>query len=104
MAINFVDALSAYRKGGGISSAGAGGAAENVEGASFGDVLKDYASGAMESLKESEKSTVAAATGKTSDLTALVTQINKAELMLQTVVGIRDKVITAYQEVTKLPI
>lgn len=38
------------------------------------------------------------------DLTDVVTAVGKAELTLQTVVAVRDKVIQAYQEVLRMPI
>ena len=44
-----------------------------------------------------------AATGK-ANIASVVTAISNAELMLQTVVTIRDKVISAYQDITKTSI
>lgn len=38
------------------------------------------------------------------ELHELVTAVTNAELTLQTVVAIRDRVITAYQDISKMPI
>jgi flagellar hook-basal body complex protein FliE len=103
MVMNIADALAAYRQGGGGASA-AGGSTTEVSGTgSFGDMLKNFAGDAVKSLESGEKAATAAATGK-ADLTSVVTAISNAELMLQTVVTIRDKVIAAYQDITKTAI
>jgi flagellar hook-basal body complex protein FliE len=103
--MNVAGAISAYSKGGGLSSTigGSGPASEAAGGSSFGDVLKNYASDTVGALQESEKAATSAALGK-SNLTDVVAAISKAELMLQTVVTIRDKVIAAYQDITKTAI
>jgi len=62
--------------------------------------LKGFANDAVKSVQEGEKAATAGATGK-ADIASVVTAISNAELMLQTVVTIRDKVITAYQDITK---
>ena len=105
--INVAGAISAYHQGGGLSSAvgsasaPASGAAEGTS--SFGDMLKNYLGDTVNTLQQSEQAATAAATGK-ADLASVVTAISKAELMLQTVVTIRDKVIAAYQDITKTAI
>jgi len=104
MVVNIADALSAYKSTGtaGLTNAG-GGAVAGSGGGSFADTLKGFASDAIGSLQEGEKAATAGATGK-ADLANIVTAIGKAELMLQTVVTIRDKVIAAYQDISKTPI
>ncbi len=106
MVLNIADALSAYRQGGGAASnANAVGAVAGDQsgGGSFADTLKGFAEDTMGSLKEGEQAATAGATGK-ADLASIVTAISKAEMMLQTVVTIRDKVITAYQDISKTAI
>lgn len=102
MVMNIADALSAYTKGGGGASK-AGLTTETSGGESFSDTLKNFTSDAVKSLEEGEKAATAGATGK-ADIASVVTAINNAELMLQTVVTIRDKVISAYQDITKTAI
>jgi flagellar hook-basal body complex protein FliE len=100
--MNIADALAAYKQTGG-SPAKAGSVADTGSGASFSDTLKDFAGDAVKSLEEGEKASIAGATGK-ADIASVVTAINNAELMLQTVVTIRDKVIAAYQDISKTQI
>src|SRR5580698_7939404 len=97
MVMNIADALSAYRQGTGGSKA-AGMADTASGGQSFADALKGFAGDAVDALKDGEKAATASVSGK-ADLTSVVTAVNNAELMLQTVTAIRDKVISAYQSV-----
>jgi len=99
MVMNIADAISAYRQPGG-SLAKAAGASSDDGGGSFADALKGYADDAVSALKDGEKAATAGASGK-ADLASVVTAINNAELMLQTVVTIRDKVISAYQSIVQ---
>lgn len=104
MVMNVADALAAYRQGGGAAGkASAAGGVSEAGGASFSETLKDFASDAVKSLEEGEKASAAAAEGK-ANIASVVTAISNAELMLQTVVTIRDKVIAAYQDITKTAI
>ena len=97
MVMNIADAINAYRQPGG-NLGKAVGAASDSGGESFADALKGFANDAVGALKDGEKAATAGASGK-ADLTSVVTAINNAELMLQTVVTIRDKVISAYQSI-----
>jgi len=99
MVMNIADALAAYRQGtGGASKAGT--AAEAGGSESFADALKGFANDAVDALRDGEKAATAGASGK-ADLTSVVTAVNNAELMLQTVTAIRDKVIAAYQSIAQ---
>jgi flagellar hook-basal body complex protein FliE len=102
MVLNIGDALAAYRQSGGGSEK-ASSVADTGSGASFSDTLKNFASDTVKSLEEGEKAAAGGATGK-ADIASVVTAVNSAELMLQTVVTIRDKVIAAYQDITKTAI
>ena len=46
----------------------------------------------------------AKAIAEKADLTDLVTSVTNAELTLQTVVAVRDRMISAYQDIIKMPI
>lgn len=103
MVLNIADALSAYRQGSGAANVAdtvgnAGGGA-----GSFAETLKGFAKDTVSSLEEGEKAATSGAKGG-GDLTNIVTAIGKAEEMLQTVVVIRDKIIAAYQDISKTPI
>lgn len=51
---------------------------------------------------ESEAKSIGALTGET-ELQDLVTAVNEAELALNTVVSVRDKVIGAYEDIIRMP-
>ena len=99
---SIADALAAYRQNGaaGPTSASPAAAEETAGVESFGDMMKTFAGDTVHALKEGESAALASASGK-ADLTSVITAIGKAELMLQTVVTIRDKVIAAYQDISK---
>ena len=64
----------------------------------FASMLTDGAKAAIETGKKSEDLQKAAVTGK-ADIRDVVAAVNNAELTLQTVVAVRDKVINAYNEI-----
>ncbi len=70
---------------------------------SFSDFLRDGASNMLDSVKQSEQMSAKAVTGE-ADLTDVVQAITSAELTLQTVVAVRDRLIAAYQEIMRMPI
>lgn len=69
----------------------------------FGDLLAKSIDEAIETNKTSENVSIQAASGQ-SDLQDVVEAVNAAEISLQTVVSIRDRVISAYQEILRMPI
>lgn len=81
--------------GGGMDSASTG--------ASFGDILRAGIQNSIDSIKGGEKASAAAITGK-ADMNDVVQAITKAELTLQTVVAVRDRMVSAYQEILRMPI
>ncbi|CAA7624478.1 Flagellar hook-basal body complex protein FliE 1 [Candidatus Terasakiella magnetica] len=103
------DAISAYANAanpfGAISKAASGGgAAEGAEtGTDFASVLKDAAKMAVGTVKGAETASMAAISGK-ADIREVVAAVANAELTLETVVNVRDKVITAYNEILRMPI
>jgi flagellar hook-basal body complex protein FliE len=93
-------AASAYGNAQGLSKKTAAGGDDGV---SFSDFLKQTASDTIDTLKGSEKASAAAVTGE-ADLTDVVQAVNSAELTLQTVVAVRDRLIGAYQDIMRMPI
>jgi len=99
MVMNVAGVLSAYKKTGGMmDDASAASSAPSSGGGSFADALKNFAGDALSSLHSGEKAATAAATGK-ADLATVATAIDNAEVVLDEVVAIRDKVIGAYQAI-----
>jgi flagellar hook-basal body complex protein FliE len=72
-------------------------------GGSFGAVLQNALSGAIETGQTAEAQAMQAISGE-GNLTDVVTALSRAELALQTVTTIRDRVVSAYQDVMKMPI
>jgi flagellar hook-basal body complex protein FliE len=101
--MNVADALAAYSKGNGGGASLASSVADSGGGESFSSTLKGFVGDAVKSLETGEKAAAAGAVGK-ADIASVVTAINNAEMMLQTVVTIRDKVLAAYQDITKTSI
>ncbi len=69
----------------------------------FAEMVKDAANGAVSTMMEGERQSLQAAAGA-ADLNEVVMAVSKAEVTLQTVVSVRDKVINAYQEILRMPI
>lgn len=101
---NITEAANAYTNtlnqigkaaGGGSSSAGA-------DGASFGDLLKQSVQSAVDAQHKSEKVSAQALMGK-ADMTDVIQAISNAEIALQTVLAVRDKVVQAYNDVMRTP-
>jgi flagellar hook-basal body complex protein FliE len=82
---------------------GATGAAPGADAHGFADILKHAMSDAMSTSKNAEHQMVANVQGK-ADLVDVVTAISSAEASLQTVMAVRDQVISAYQQVMAMPI
>lgn len=80
--------------------AGTGGDNQVTKGPSFGDVMKTAISDSIGTMKAGEKMSARAVTGEAS-LPEVVQAVNAAELTLQTVVAVRDRLISAYQELMR---
>ncbi|HWK43285.1 MAG TPA: flagellar hook-basal body complex protein FliE [Stellaceae bacterium] len=72
-------------------------------GGSFADLVKSSLTDAIDAQHQGEQLSMKAATGK-ADLTQVVTAVTNAEVTLQTVVAVRDKVVTAYQDILRMAI
>ncbi len=95
-------AAKAYAATQGGAAAGLGAAAPS--GAhDFGDLLKSVMSDAMQASKTAEVQIANQVAGK-AELIDVVTAISSAEASLETVMAVRDQVISAYQEIMRMPI
>jgi flagellar hook-basal body complex protein FliE len=72
-------------------------------GADFASMLRDGAKAAIDVGKKSELLSEQALAGK-ADVREVVAAVNNAAMTLQTVVAVRDKVITAYNQILQMPI
>jgi flagellar hook-basal body complex protein FliE len=72
-------------------------------GPSFSNLVENAAEQALENTKAGEKASIQAIAGK-ADLNDVVTAVSNAEVTLQTVVAVRDRVVGAYLDILKMPI
>lgn len=72
-------------------------------GQSFGDVLTQMASDAMTNIKQGEAMSFAGLQGKASTR-EVVDAVMQAEQALQTAISLRDKVVSAFLDVTRMQI
>lgn len=104
MAINPIDAAQAFNKAAQLGSgAGLDASSTPAPKSSFVDLVKEVAENSVEAGKTAELATASAVAGE-ADLTDVVTAVSNAELALQTVVTVRDRVVAAYQEILRMPI
>lgn len=105
MSIESLIASKAYSNANGApASAGkAAGAGGEPAAANFGEMLEHLVQEAVETGKASETQAMAAVTGET-EMIDVVTAITAAEMTLETVVAVRDKVIEAYDKIMRMPI
>lgn len=97
MSINALDGLSAYGKA-------LGGVAKPPRTESgFGSMVEGLVSDAAKSLGAAEQATAKQVAGK-GDLIDVVTAIGAAETALDTVVAVRDRVVSAYQDIMRMQI
>ncbi len=72
-------------------------------GEAFSDFLKKTAESSIDTLRHGESMAAKGITGK-ADPTDVVSAVNNADITLQTVVAIRDKMVGAYQDIMRMPI
>ncbi|MBV9550950.1 MAG: flagellar hook-basal body complex protein FliE [Alphaproteobacteria bacterium] len=99
-------AAAAYRAAAQISTpaASANIAPADVSGAgSFSDFLSGAVKDSINTVRQGEKAAQAQVTGG-ANIVDVVNQVNAAELTLDTVVAVRDKVVQAYQSIMNMPI
>lgn len=89
-------AAAAYR-------AAMGGAEALSQGAGFGEALSRAAQSAIDIGRGADAASTSALTGQGS-VADVVLAISRAELALQTATAVRDRVVTAYQDVMRMPI
>ena len=102
MADQIANAAAAYANAA-LRSNRPGMEARNGEGSSFGELMQDMVADVVQSQRTAEQVSADAMVGR-ADLNDVVVAITNAEVGLQTVVGVRDRVIQAYQDILRMPI
>jgi flagellar hook-basal body complex protein FliE len=72
-------------------------------GPSFSGLLKDALGSVMEAGRKSDAQQQALAAGK-SNIVDVVTAVSETEVAVETLVSVRDRVISAYEEIMRMPI
>lgn len=72
---------------------------------SFASLVSQVATDTVDAGKGAEQASMAFATGQpTANMVEMVTAVAESELALQTMVSVRDRVISAYEEIMRMPI
>jgi flagellar hook-basal body complex protein FliE len=101
MTINVAAGAAAYANAAKTLTASQGAGA--VSGGGFGDMLKSAMEGAIGDEQKGEMASMQSVAGK-GDLTNVVAAVTNADVTLQTVVAVRDKVVSAYQEILHMAV
>jgi flagellar hook-basal body complex protein FliE len=100
-------AAAAYQAAASITTTSAGGGAiapASIGGSgSFADFLSGAVKDSIQTIANGEQAAQAQVAGK-SNIVDVVNAVNSAELTLNTVVAVRDKVVQAYQSILNMPI
>jgi flagellar hook-basal body complex protein FliE len=73
-------------------------------GGGFGSLLTNAISSLNDTQTTAASDSTALATGQASDVTQVVTDVEKASLEMQLAVQVRDKAVDAYQEIMRMQI
>ncbi|OPZ76082.1 MAG: flagellar hook-basal body protein FliE [Alphaproteobacteria bacterium ADurb.Bin438] len=107
--MDFNSALSAYRaalNGGSVTSEKSGVASSSqseTAGKAFSDMVKGGLEKAVDLGKKSETMSMKAIAGE-ADMQEVVLAVSNAEMALEQVVAVRDKVVSAYQEIMRMTV
>jgi flagellar hook-basal body complex protein FliE len=78
-------------------------AGEGQAGTSFGALLKDALGSVVEAGRRSDAQAQAMVAGK-ANIVDVVTAVAETEVAIDALVSVRDRVITAYEDIMKMPI
>ncbi len=107
MSVNSLDANLAYtdalKRASDAAKSGASGVEAGGVGTNFADLVRDAVESGIDATKGAEAVSLQAA-AKQAEVVDIVTAVSNAELTLQTVVAVRDRVVQAYQDIMRMPI
>ncbi len=107
--MSYLSGLKAYQsaanaaKASGIGQDIVGSKVEGGLGGEFIGMVEGGLKSSVARIRAGEKTATAAMLGQAT-LDQLVTAVSDAEMSLRTVVAVRDRIITAYQDIIKMPI
>ncbi|HET7814203.1 MAG TPA: flagellar hook-basal body complex protein FliE [Candidatus Baltobacteraceae bacterium] len=89
-----------------IGSAAGAPASSPIDGGSnapsFKDTVKDLLSGVSDKVNQSDQLSRDLATGKTNDVSKVVTSVEEANLAMSFTLAVRNKLLDAYTEVSRM--
>ena len=94
----------------GLGNVGGIGGASSVKqtagptGASFGEVLKNSINEVSRLQQDASQAVEDLATGKSEDVTGVMTAMEKSELAFKTLLAIRSKLMDAYEEIKNIAV
>jgi flagellar hook-basal body complex protein FliE len=96
-------AANAYASLARMMETGGGAKPSDTGGQSFGALLKDAVGSVLETGRKSDAQTVAMASGK-ANVMDVVTAVAETDVAVSTLVSVRDKVNSAYEDIMKMAI
>src|SRR3954463_5175939 len=96
-------AAAAYRAAAQVQTPTASIAPANLPGGSFGDFLTGAIKDSISTIRQGESAATQQVQGK-ANLVDVVQSVNAAELILDPVVPVRDRVVAPYQSIMNMPI
>lgn len=97
-----INALQAYNQASNLNISNAIND-ESIPNYQFTDMVKNGLNKSIDTLYKGEEMSIKALT-ETVDLRDVILATTNAELALETIVTLRDKMVSAYQEVLKMPL
>src|SRR6201995_5417867 len=94
---------AAYQSTAAMGGASSSGAAAPTAAPGFSDFLSGAIKDSINTISQGEKAASAQAAGQ-ANIVDVVNSVNAAELTLDTVVAVRDKVVGGYQSIMNIPI
>jgi len=88
----------------GIGGVGGGKTSGPTSGASFADTLKNSIQEVSKLQQDASKAVEDLATGKTEDVTGVMTAMEKSDLAFKTLLAIRAKLMDAYEEIKNISV
>ncbi|MCX8027936.1 MAG: flagellar hook-basal body complex protein FliE [Thermodesulfovibrionales bacterium] len=77
---------------------------QSAEKGSFEDAIKDAIKEVSQIGNDAEKAIQDFATGEVKDIHTVVLAMEKADLSFQTLMSVRNKLLTAYEEIMRTPV
>jgi flagellar hook-basal body complex protein FliE len=90
--------------GAGASSSSKAGGAAGSGGTSFADTLKKSIDEVSKLQQDASKAVEDLATGKSENVTGVMTAVEKSDLAFKTLLAIRTKLMDAYEEIKNIPV